>query len=790
MKNIQGYIGVFFFLLVVLLIGPEGNITGFGWRLNLLTGGFFVALFYLTYLPSDANITLKIKLIIHNILFILLLIILPAFSRIPLLALSAFVLYFMLKKNNQNHPEINILAIATIFFFTYLMIYHYWSGLWYLIQSGSQALSWLTSNIIQQPVNLNPSYSGLHISILFLICSYCCIWFIKSNRIGLLILSLVYIFVATVVYIIFQLYFPGWVLHHFHAFWVHSLHSRVLLFLLLIPLIIWLFSKVDVNIPYIQNKISRCKLLAKTSLYLIIFVSFFILTFKPSTEPANRSVLFYDNGYLDWRLPDHNNYGAKNGGMFGMLPVYLEAKDYHITHDSVINKENLVNTDILVVVNLLLEFNEKEKLLIWDFVDKGGSLLVLGDHTGFKKIREPTNDLLEPFNIALNFDCAIPFVESWRNSMKFFPHFITSSVNSNYVSNIFIGASLTISPPARPLITGKFGFSDPGNPNAPHNGYLGDMKYLQGEQLGDQVLVAETLYGKGKVLVFGDTSPFQNSALVQSHTFVDDVFRWLSAPLTWHNRYYSILFIILLIVALAGLLLLKMNLYDFMIISATILLAILMNTLSFQRKIDIDQMEPGELELAVIDASHLERFSLNQWENNGYGGLCYNLMRAGFMPLLSSYFNGERIKESRFVVLISPAKSFKKSEIKMIGDFVRDGGFLLIASGWEESKGSEKLLNEFGLHIDNIPLGKVDPDQNIKMLTFTKAWALSATDKNYDILCEVWGQPTIIYKPVGDGGILLIGDSGFLLNENLEGMESFNSQNILFFKEIIEMYYK
>jgi hypothetical protein len=126
----------------------------------------------------------------------------------------------------------------------------------------------------------------------------------------------------------------------------------------------------------------------------------------------------------------------------------------------------------------------------------------------------------------------------------------------------------------------------------------------------------------------------------------------------------------------------------------------------------------------------------------------------------------------------------------MIGDFVRNGGFLLIASGWEESKGSEKLLNEFGLHIDNIPLGKVDPDQNIKMLTFTKAWALSATDKNYDILCEVWDQSTIIYKPVGDGGILLIGDSGFLLNENLEGMESYNSQNILFLKEIIEMYYK
>jgi hypothetical protein len=43
--------------------------------------------------------------------------------------------------------------------------------------------------------------------------------------------------------------------------------------------------------------------------------------------------------------------------------------------------------------------------------------------------------------------------------------------------------------------------------------YLGDRRHNPGEKIGDLVLVAEARYGNGRMLVFGDTSPFQNGAL-------------------------------------------------------------------------------------------------------------------------------------------------------------------------------------------------------------------------------------------------------------------------------------
>jgi len=787
-KKIKTYIGITLFLLTVLLIGQEGNITDFGWRLNLLTGTCFAALFYLNYYPSDADMSLKIRLMIHNVLFLILLIICPAVSRLPLLVFSTFIFYIILNNKNQNNPEMVILALSALIFFLYQMMYHYSSGLWYLIQTGSQAISKLTSSIIQQPVNSNPSYTGIQISMFFILCTGCIVWFIKSKRFWLLAVGLIYITVMTIIYVIFQFYFPRWIMLTNHSFYVHSLQGQLILFILLLPLICYLFSKVD-NKRIIKQKgsISK-KQLIKIPFWLMIFLSFFILTFRSSLELEKKNVLFYDNGYLDWRLPDHKNYGARNGGMFGMLPIYLKANNYLVKHDTTINTGNLDDINILVIVNLLQEFSDDEKHLIWNFVDNGGALFVLGDHTGFKKIREPTNELLQPFNIELNFDCAIPFRDSWRNSMKYFPHFITSSVSSNYESNIFIGASLSIGPRVRPLIIGKYGFSDPGDINAGHNGYLGDMRYLQGEQLGDQVLVTETHYGKGKVLVFGDTSPFQNSALVQSHTFVDKVFRWLSIPWNWWSSHGSLISLILLILASVVLLWLKINLYDLIIITASICLAIFINNISFLKKSDIDQLKSVGKELAIIDASHLERFSLSQWEGNGYGGLCYNLMRAGYMPLINTTGISEIVAESRIVVFVAPAKPFRNSDIRILDDYVRNGGFILIASGWEESNGSSNLLNNFGLQVENIPLGKIDPNQNSKMISFTKAWALNSADTKYDVLCEVWDQPTIIFKPVGKGGIFLVGDSGFLLNDNLEGMETYNSHNILFLKEIIEKY--
>ena len=48
-----------------------------------------------------------------------------------------------------------------------------------------------------------------------------------------------------------------------------------------------------------------------------------------------------------------------------------------------------------------------------------------------------------------------------------------------------IGASLSAPPPAFPLVTGKYGYSDPGNESdGGQRGYLGNLNYDLGEPMG------------------------------------------------------------------------------------------------------------------------------------------------------------------------------------------------------------------------------------------------------------------------------------------------------------------
>ena len=777
------YIGITLFLLAIAFI--TGSIINFDDTLNLFIGVCLLEGFFLLYYPSESNLRAKKIFFIHNFLFLLLIIVSPVTTKLPLIALSLLLLHRILQKTDKKYTEIGLLALFSLACFSYLIFFDYASHLWAGLQNIAHVFSLFSSYILQTPLNSNLTYTGLHLSFAFLLFSLVIIFFIRKKRYIYLISSLLYISFINTVYLIIQYLFAEWVDSINPELYINSFHSHFILFILLLPLVFFLFSKVIDTPTLFTTKSRNGKISWKFLIFPLVFLSFYLLTLQLPIKPKGNRILFYDKGYLDWKLPNYKVFGAKNGGMFGLLPLYLKANNYEITRDTVISNKALANTDILVIINLLEKFNENEKQLIWNFVENGGALFAMGDHTGVKQIREPTNDLLQPYEIALNFDCAMPFVDAWKHSMEYFPHYITNRIKSNYESNIFIGASLSISSKARPLITGKYGFSDPGDINAGHTGYLGDMKYQQGEELGDLVLVAEAYHGKGKVLVFGDTSPFQNSALAQSYPFVDKVFTWLSAPVNKFYKYHVIISLLLLITAFLLIVIFKVNLADLITITALICFALFINYFSNKVPATEKNFDRIDQELAYIDVAHLERLSLNQWDGSGYGGLCYNLMRNDFVPLIYDDKISSIIFQCKILTIIAPAKPFDKAEIQLINNFVKQGGILLISTGYEEIKGSFRLLNSFGLKVENIPLGKIAADQNSNSVAFLKAWAVTSNNKDFLTLFELWNYPIILFKPIGKGGVLLIGDSRFLLNDNIEGMHYYNPHNILFFKEML-----
>jgi hypothetical protein len=196
-------------------------------------------------------------------------------------------------------------------------------------------------------------------------------------------------------------------------------------------------------------------------------------------------------------------------------------------------------------------------------------------------------------------------------------------------------------------------------------------------------------------------------------------------------------------------------------------------------------------EIAYVDISHLERFSKDLWgEPDGIGGLIFNLMRNGYFPKVLKEISLPTLRQGKLLILVSPSKPFSKREIEVIGSFLHAGGFLVLTVGWEEKEASQRLLDRYRITIGNVPLGRVPPELNDKGLHFHEAWPVTVKGDGADYFCTTWGYPVIAFIPHGKGGMAVIGDSAFLLNKNLEGLNNYVVSNIIALKDLTHKYFR
>jgi len=746
--------------------------------------------FVLIYSPVNLKLSEWPKYVLLLLLLILSVLIFRQQGTYEPIAVALFILAvtYFLSIHNMNESSLYVLFWTSIYYTIFLILYEYSTFAWCAGQAISKYFSMIVSSIVPYDVNYSVTYSGLGITLIFF--TFCFVSTIVSDK------KNYFLFIKSVILIISLNIFCV-IIHSYICLRAEDLiglsaerllptFQSVLFFLLLIPLYVHLR-----NTP---TNGRRLKVRPQwTILLLIIVISKSISSPSLSSghlaSGSSPKVVFFDEGYLDWDIPVFGRYGGQRGGMFGLLTQHLRSRNYEVVVSG-INENVLSDAKTLVFTNLNRSLSGDEKNLVWNFVMTGGSLLVLGDHTGKEHIREPYNDLLLPMGVKFNFDSGISLQSKWENGFETRPHFINKEVEDENDLQIWIGASLAISPPAQPVIIGKHAFSDLGDVQAVRRGYLGDMRYSRGERLGDLVLVAESRYGKGRVLVFGDTSPFQNSALALSLRFVDHVFQWLNVPGSDLCLYEELTLKVLLLLAIA--LLAAEGIYLRMALTLVISLgAMIFFFLAISRPYRQAEVSETKAALAIIDTSHLERINLDLWgEPDGFGGLIYNLIRSGYFPQVLRAFDTQRLRDADLLIIIAPAKPFADREIEFIDEFVRQGRHLILTVGWEERDASQGLLEHFSLGIDNTPLGPVSPSQNDQGLSFYKAWPVIYDKESAESLCQAWDFASVVYKRHGKGGIFLVGDSSFLLNRNLEGLHNYSLPNIMFLRKVINTKFK
>lgn len=507
---------------------------------------------------------------------------------------------------------------------------------------------------------------------------------------------------------------------------------------------------------------------------------------QPPATAANRNILIYDSisGPQRPDVPVFGSYGLQSGGMFGLLPSYLRGRGYQVRVVHEIVASDLAWAGTLATFNLRSTLPPATDSAVDKFVEKGGSLLVAGDHTGQDEIRKPSNALLASYGITLNFDAAIPLRDGWAAGLDLRPHAIMSRARG-LETRVLVGASLSVVPPARTIISGRDGYSDRGIAANVQGGFLGNMNHDAGERLGDIPLVAESSAGAGRVLVFGDTTPFQNGALPHSYRFVDNAFAWLStAGSTAGWRELAVVAALLLVIS-------TLLLYAAAPASTAVLV---LPVVAMLVAVPLSGLFSGTSEAAapafrspyaVIDLSHFE--TAGRWRGgDSMDGLALNLQRNGYACFAMTDFDPALVRGADVLIVPAPLAPFGRTELDAVDACVRPGGLLIITAGSERPAGSFGLLRYYGFSLRKAPLGQATSQWDGHAVHFWSAWPVE-TRKGVktEVMATVWGQPVVVHRPEGAGGVLVVGDASFLLNKTLEDIETFNEPNILFFRQLL-----
>ena len=422
---------------------------------------------------------------------------------------------------------------------------------------------------------------------------------------------------------------------------------------------------------------------------------------------------------------------------------------------------------------------------IHSFVRRGGSLLVLGEHT----IRDPNgcnrfNEILAPTAMRVRFDFATFAVGGWLQSYEALDHPATAGLADDQNQfGVVIGASVEPRWPARPLLIGRWGWTDGGD-EASDRAMMGNDRYDGGEKLGDVVLAAEQPLGRGRVVTFGDTSGLTNAIDVSSYQFTTRLFAYLAAgharaQAAW--RQALAMLASTLLIAFVGR---RPGPWKTSLVAvgltASLVACTAVNRAGANLLPDGRRTKPNNL--AYIDASHVEGFSGESWRPDGIGGLTLTLMRNGYLTLHLPELTPERLERAGLLVSIAPARAFSPAEVEAVKTFVNNGGAFILMTGYEQTAPCLPLLDAFKLQVgppqggwhEPEPLGYfkspyLESGGKRVYVRFHAAWPVACSDPNAQVIA--YGrdnQPVIVMRPFGAGRVLFVGDPCFATNANLE----------------------
>jgi len=421
---------------------------------------------------------------------------------------------------------------------------------------------------------------------------------------------------------------------------------------------------------------------------------------EPTTPPYDTRRFGHDASY---------NYGA----IYAYCGQYFETS--RLLESDRIDAAKLAECDVLVIKTPTARYTEAEVRAVLDFVEAGGGLLLIGEHTNFEKSGAYLNDLARHLGFTFRHDLLLgvdsPYDQLYRAPAV--PHPVVQ-----HVPPMDFAVSCSIDPGnsrGRAVIRGTGLWSLPVD-YEPDN-YFPMPQHQPEMRFGAFIELWSTRHGNGRVLAFGDSTIFSNFCTFQpgKAELMRGMLDWLNHRDTVGDPRPWLVLLGLLPVGAALWMMRRRERGYFMLIAAGLCgwVAVSIAVAAHGRfwMPAPDRVRPSvevvvdrtASDVPLSKGAHIRGTGTGEREREtrgiGYGLFEQWISRTGCITRRGC---GDEAFSGDVLVVICPDRPVSGDYLRQVDEFVRHGGKLLVIDAPQNRQSTANtLLREFALSVDH-----------------------------------------------------------------------------------------
>ncbi len=375
--------------------------------------------------------------------------------------------------------------------------------------------------------------------------------------------------------------------------------------------------------------------------------------------------------------------------------------------EDVISK--LDDYDILIIKTPTKAFSKNEIDRIHMFIENGGGVLLVGDHTNLFNMNHYLNTISGSYGIKFNYDAVYAIEDG--NFVNMYNDNYMRSIATAAVNKYKFATSCSIQPSLSTKIEMKLNNACAEYMDISHVNFFGNMIPESSEIWGNLCVAASKEIGKGRLFAFSDSTTFSSFSM-----FMHDNPEFLIGIMEYLNKenivnVYYILGIIFTLVSLA----LYSKKKNWMVHSGFIFIVlgicVLGGCTSYSSLINKENSNMINSKLNSIntiyflDDSKVSHFIGYELIEENYQNVFLDIQRHGKILREKENIKDCINRNSEGIVLTNIDRKLSKEEKLQLEQYVAKGGRLILLDSYMKSKESmREILHSFGISKMKTPL--------------------------------------------------------------------------------------